>query len=187
MGYRDYLAELLEPLGLYDLSEGAGAAELELVGDELDRIFLMLEQLEAEMTPLTASEYGLLSYEDLFPYKPSFITHEDRRRAVMALMRVRNGCFTIENLNNTVSGCGINTLVKESSKPMTLEVSFPDNWGIPEEMAELRKRIESILPCHLAVEYVYRYSCWELIMAVADTWGDVEASCENWKELEILR
>lgn len=187
MGYRDFLAELLEPLGIYDLTSGAGAAELELIGEKLDEIFSELAELEEEILPLTAGDYGLLSYESLFPYRTVFTSSEDRRRAVMALMRIRNGCFTPETIAATIAGCGVNAQVRESEKAMTVEVSFPDNWGIPEGIEALKERVESILPCHLAIEYVYLYSDWGRIMEAAGTWQQIEALCPTWKELEILR
>lgn len=187
LGYRDYLAELLRPLGLYDLENGVGAAELEVVGEKMDEVFSELELLERELLPVTAESYGILSYEELFPYRAAYITDEDRRRAVMALMRIRKGCFTLERLGDTLKGCGINAVAKESEKPLTVEVSFPDNWGIPDGIDELKERVESILPCHLAVEYVYLYADWQGIMELAGTWAELEAKCGSWKELEILR
>lgn len=187
LGYRDYLAELLQPLGIYDLENGVGAAELEAVGEKMDEVFSELELLERELLPVTAESYGLLSYEGLFPYRAAYITSEDRNRAVMALMRIRNGCFTVEQLGDTLKGCGINAIAEESDKALTVEVSFPDNWGIPEGIDELKERVESILPCHLAVEYVYLYAKWQEIMEIAGTWAEIEALCSSWKELEILR
>lgn len=186
MGYYDYLRALLEPLGAYDLLEGAGAAELRLLGDELDGVFQSLEELGRELLPLTASAYGLEIYEKLLRTPPAYITEEDRRRAVTALLRIRNGCFTQKMLSDNLAGCGINAEVSESGEPMTIQVSFPDNMGIPEGMDSLRERIESILPCHLAIKYAFNYSSWERIMARLPTWGDMERSCGSWRELEIL-
>lgn len=186
MGYYDYLKALLEPLGAYDLSEGAGAAELKLLGAELDRVFQSLEELGNELLPLTASGYGLEAYEKLLRTPPAYITQEDRRRAVTALLMIRIGCFTQATLSDNLAGCGINARVSESAEPMTVQVSFPDNMGIPEGMDSLRERIESILPCHLEIQYVFNYSSWERIMARLSTWGDVERLCRSWRELEIL-
>lgn len=85
MGYRDYLAGLLQPLGIYDLESGVGAAELEAVGEKMDEVFSELELLERELLPVTAESYGLLSYEGLFPYRAAYITSEDRYRAVRSV------------------------------------------------------------------------------------------------------
>ena len=185
LGYFDYLSRLLEPLGIYDLKNGAGASELMLEGGELDRIYDVLEELGREVIPLTAEGYGLLNYERLLPYRPSFITAEDRQRAVTALLRIRGGCFTVSALCDTLSGCGINAVVAESETPMTVEVSFPDNKGIPDGIEELKKRIEQILPCHLGIEYKFRYSSWSTLMALLPDWNTLEACCPTWRELEI--
>lgn len=187
MGYYDYLKGLLEPLGIYDLESFAGAAELKSIGTQLDEVFAALEEFGREVIPLTASGYGLEDIEALFPYRPSFLTMEDRRRAVVALLRIRNGYFTVDALCDTLSGCGINAVVTESETPMCVEVAFPDNLGIPDGIDKLKQRIEQILPCHLEVSYRYIYSAWGDIMAVISSWKSLQELCASWKSLEIFR
>jgi hypothetical protein len=187
MGYYNYLCGLLEPLGLYDLENGAGAAELSGIGAELDRVFDVLEEHGREVISLTANGYGLENLEALFPYRPSYVTMEDRRRAVTALLRIRNGYFTLEALCDTLGGCGINAAVCESDAPMTVEVSFPDNLGIPDDIVRLKQKIEQILPCHLGVVYRYIYAEWGEIMANISSWQNLQESCGSWKELEIYK
>lgn len=185
LGYFNYFKELLAPLGIYDLESGAGKSELELIGCELDRIYDALEEFGREAVPLTAESYGLLNYEELFPYMPSYITTQDRQRAATALLRIRNGCFTASALCDTLRGCGINAVVAESEKHMTVVVSFPDNRGIPDGIDALKQRIEQILPCHLDIEYHYNYSVWNELMKLLPDWKALEAKCPTWRELEI--
>lgn len=187
MGYYDYLKGLLEPLGIYDLENHAGASELKGIGAQLDEVFDGLEEFGREVLPLTASGYGLSDIEELFPYRPSFITMEDRRRAVMALLRIRNGCFTVDALCDTLSGCGINAVVTERETPMSVEVTFPDNLGIPDEIDKLKQRIEQILPCHLEVNYRYIYATWGDIMAGISSWKSLQELCGSWKALETFK
>lgn len=186
MGYYDYLRGLLEPLGIYDLDEGAGAVELGVIGAELDGIFDRLEEFGDEVIPLTASGYGLANFEALFPYRPSYITMEDRRRAVTALLRIRNGYFTVAALCDTLGGCGIKAVVSECETPMTVEVTFPDNRGIPDDNDRLKQKIEQILPCHLAVNYRYIYAAWSDIIAGISSWKSLQELCGSWKMLEIF-
>jgi hypothetical protein len=185
VGYYEYLAGLLAPLGIYELNEGAGADELRAIGAQMDRLFAEFEEFGRELMPLTANAYGLSGFETLFPYKPAYITTEDRKRAVMALLRIRNGYFTLEAMCDTIRGCGINAIVAEGREPMTAVVTFPDNWGIPEGFERIRYRIEQILPCHLAIVYDFLYSSWSLIQEGIHTWRELEELCQCWRELEV--
>lgn len=184
MGYFNYLKRLLEPTGLYDLVSGVGAAELEVIGGELDEVFEELEELVREALPLTAVGYGISFYERLLPYRPSYITEKDAQRALTALLRIRGGCFTQALLQSTLSGCGLTAEVTESERAQTVYVSFPQNRGIPEDFEKLKRKAEEILPFHLAVEYKFIYALWRELMEAFRTWGSIEARGLCWKELE---
>ena len=184
MGYYEYLRGLLEPLGIYDLDYGVGGAELHALGLEFDGIFETLELFGREVLPVTAEDFGLESLEELFPYRPSFITPNDRRRAIMALLRIRNGYFTVDALCDTLSGCGIDAKVAESGLPMTVDVFFPSNRGIPEGIEQIQQRIEQILPCHLAVRYCYTYCVWRELMQYLGSWRRLMDQCVSWRQLE---
>ena len=184
MGYSDFLKELLRPTGLYDLDEGAGAAELEVYGAQLDALFLELEELGTECLPVTASDYGLRLYEQLLPFRPAYITVKDERRALGALLRIRGGCFSHEQLQDTLAGCGLTAVVRESAAGQTVIVSFPQNRGIPEDFDKLKRRVEEILPCQLAVEYEFIYTAWGELMTQLVTWGAFQEKGLSWKDTE---
>ena len=184
MDYAKELKELLRPLGIYDVSEGAGAAELDAIGAQLTDVWTFLEQAERESTPMTAEDGGLAAWEHLLPFTPAWLTTADRRRAIAALLRIGGGSFTPAAVNDTVAGCGIRAVVEETGTPMTVQVSFPYNRGEPDDFDALRWRIEQILPCHLAVNYVFIYVTWEELEAIFPTWAAAEAAVSNWREIE---
>lgn len=176
---------MLLPLGIYDLDEGLGAEEIKVIGRQLDEIFEALEELGRESVTAQAESYGLTNYENLLPYTPAYITTEDERRALLALLRIRGGCFTLDMLQDTLSGCGIAASISESNNKLTVGVSFPENRGIPDGFDKLRKRIEEIVPCHLAIEYLFTYSTWQELMIRLPNWTAIENNTRNWRELEI--
>jgi hypothetical protein len=180
------LKQILEPLGIYDLENGAGAVELEVIGKQMNEIFAGMEILAAEAIPLNASGFGLERYEAALPYRPSYITVADRRRAIMALLRIRNGCFTQELLQDTISGCGIEATIEESNIAQTAKISFPQYRGIPGNFEALKKRIEQIVPCHLSVEYRFIYSTWQELMSILSDWSYAGAGRHSWHDIEIL-
>lgn len=185
MGYSEYLKELLRPLRLYVLDEGYGAAELEWEGAALDQCGDGLAEIEREAFLHLAESYGLESYEELLPYRPASETVEERRAAIMALLRIDGGSFTVAALNDTLRGCGVAAVVREGDEAMTVEVSFPGVRGLPENLAELQKRTEQILPCHLKVEYCYQFITWEQLERWFSTWESIEAKALDWEHLEM--
>ena len=186
MDYAYELKNLLRPLGIYDLDSGAGASELECIGGELDRIFSMLETAEQNANPLTAAVSGLQPWEALLPFAPASLTANDRRQAIAALLRIDGCSFTPDGLNRTIAGCGIRAVVRETAVPMTVEVSFPENRGVPEGFEELKVRLEQILPCHLEVEYAFAFCLWRELEGLFAAWKKLEAAALSWEELQRL-
>ena len=184
MDYAEELRELLRPLGIYDVDSGISGAELGAVGGELTDIWTALEAAECEALPVTAESAGLSAWEALLPFVPHWLTTADRRRAISALLQIDGASFTAAALNKTVAGCGIRAVVEETNVPMTVQVSFPYNRGVPDDFDELRWRIEQILPCHLNVTYYFIYATWEELEAIFATWADAEDTVENWREIE---
>lgn len=184
MGYAEYLKDLLRPLRLYELDSGAGGAELDCVGAALDGVCAELERALDEGIVASAWDAGLSAYEGILPFVPSYITAEDRRRAVEALLRIDMQSFTCNDLNDTISGCGIRAHVEETDTAQTVLVSFPFNRGVPDGFDELRSRIEQILPCHLGVEYYFDRILWWQVEEWFVSWAELEARCPTWDALE---
>ena len=179
------MKHLLLPLGIYELEEGLGAEEISVIGRQLDEIFDALEELGRESVTAQAESYGLWNFEALLPYTPAYITTEDERRALLALLRIRGGCFTPAMLADTLSGCGIAAEIAEADAALTVNISFPQNKGIPEGFEGLKRRIEEIIPCHLTAVYLFAYSNWQMLMNALLSFAAVEANAKSWRELEI--
>lgn len=184
MGYAEYLKDLLRPLRLYELDSGAGCAELECVGAALDGACAQLEKVLGEGIVASARDAGLGAYEGILPFVPSYITAEDRRRAVEALLRIDMRSFTCADLNGTIAGCGIRARVEETDTPQTVRVSFPFNRGVLDGFEEIRVRIEQILPCHLGVEYAFERLLWGEVEDWFLSWAQLEERCASWDEWE---
>ena len=181
MAHEQNLVELLRPLGVYDLRDGAvNRGELGVYGKGLDEGGALLEALFREGMLPTAEGFGLERVEKLLPYRPVSETVEDRRRALAALLRIGGDSFTLSAINDTLSGCGINAIAAEGTRPGYVEVYFPDVGGIPEGFAALREIVEEILPCHLEITYVFWYNNWATLAQRVATWGGAEATGKSW-------
>lgn len=184
MDYARELKNLLRTLGIYDVENGIGAAELDGIGKVFNDILGILEQGERESNPLTAEDIGLAVWEELLPFVPAYLTKADRQRAIAALMQIDDASFTAAALNQTLSGCGIRAKVEETEEPMTVAVSFPFNRGRPDNAEDIQKRIEEILPCHLAVKYLFLFATWAELMALFASWAEIERGAYTWHMLE---
>lgn len=153
MGYCDYMKKLLKPLGVYDLSAGSyNEAELQVLGNALDDCCDEVEAMEQECVVPTAEDYGLDMYESILP--DTFRgTVQERRNAIIAMISMSNLFPTVELMNRALLGCGIEATVSETGESFQVLVSFPETYDGDEDLDLLKKRIESILPCHLEIIY----------------------------------
>jgi hypothetical protein len=184
MGYGEHLRELLRPLGIYDLTSGAGGGELTAAGAAMDDLGAALELTERESILPTAEDGGLSAYEAVLPYTPEYLTLADRRRAIMALLRIDGGSFTVSALCDTLAGCGLRAVAEETDAASTVRVYFPYNRGVPGNFDALKTRIQAILPCHLAVEYSIVYLTWAELETAFASWSALSAACGSWDALE---
>lgn len=183
--YETYLRALLEPLGIYNLSEGTiNRAELAALGSGMDAVSDQLGQTECEAVIATAQEQGLTRRECLFLRRPAAETPEERRAAIAALLQIDGDSLTPAAINLTLRGCGIKAWALEMGDGL-LRVVFPEVAGIPTEFKQIQKIILDILPCHLEVEFYFRYLTWEECERAEYTWGIVETAEYTWESFQL--
>ena len=183
--YEAYLKELLSPLGIYALGAGSvSGAELYALGEELDAVSEALETAEREALTATAEDEGLDRREALFARRPAASSAEDRRAAVAALLQIDGDSLTPGAIDATLRGCGIRARALEMGDRQ-LRVIFPEVAGVPEDFDQIRKIILDILPCHLGVEFYFRYLTWQECEAAGYTWAQVEAAEHTWESFQL--
>lgn len=186
MGYCDHLKELLRPLGIYDLTEGSlSASELEALGQGLDGAEAAVDYAEREGSLPTAQGEGLDRWESLFASAPVHYSTQLRREAIAALLRIGEDSFTLAAINDTISGCGIRALAQEKNRFGYIRVIFPDIVGIPEGFERIRTIILDIIPCHLEVEFYFRYLTWAECHAHGYTWAFVQQQEHTWHSFQL--
>lgn len=181
MGYVQFLRDLLAPLGVYNLESGSfSGAEIEALGAALDEHWTAAQALQRESIPMTAEGLGLQRWESLFPHRAAADTAAARRISVGGFLSVSGDSFTIDALSRCLAACGVRCRVSETDTYGTVEIRFPEVMGEPENLDAIRRIVEEILPCHLAVEYVLHWCTWG--DAAHLTWGDVEGW--SWDQLQ---
>ena len=179
------LRDLLQPLGVYDLSAPFNGGELDVQGEVLDGIMAWLEEIQRESSLTTAEDWGLEYIAKLFARRPVATQPRKLAAALAALLRIGGDSFTLAAINDTIAGCGIPAVVKELGKG-SVSVSFPGVAGEPENFEELKKIIEDILPAHLLITYNFWYVTWEELERRISSWQEIEERSLDWEGLETL-
>jgi hypothetical protein len=183
--YEAYLRALLEPLWVYDLTEGSvSGAELAALGTGLDGVSGQLDQVEREALTATAEDQGLQRREALFARRSAATTAEERRAAIAALLQIDGDSLTPDAIDRTLRGCGIRAKALEMGDGK-LRVIFPEVAGIPAEFDQIEKIILDILPCHLEIEFYFRYLTWVECEEAGYTWEAVEAAEHTWESFQL--
>ncbi len=185
MGYSAYLRQLLSPLGVYDLGgKSISGRELDTLGAALDRAADRLEKVERESLLVTAEDAGLSRREALFTRRPAAVTAAERRAALAALFQIDGDSLTQQAMDRAIRGCGIRAETREVDTGH-VRVVFPEVGGVPPEFPQIREIILELLPCHLEVEFYFRYLKWEECEAAGMTWAVVEAAGHTWESFEL--
>ena len=186
MSYGDYLKALLRPLGLYALEGSLNGAELESYGGQLDVCGDSLEETAREMNLVTAQDLGLNRYLSLLKYKPVTQSTEELRAALAALLRIGTGSFTIDAINDNLTGCGVEAVVAETDEKYVVEVTFPHLQLNQDSLDQMMKVIEEIVPCHLQINYCYWSTEWHYFSDNSLTWGAVSDNTNTWLAVMLL-
>ena len=147
MKHARYLRDLLRPLGVYDLNAPFNGGELDVQGEQLDKIMAWLEEIQE--------------------------------------VRIGGDSFTLDAINDTITGCGVPAVVKEVGKEQ-VSVSFPGVAGEPDNFQELKKLIEDILPAHLGIEYNFWFLTWQELEDNFPNWQSIQGRELSWTQLETF-
>jgi hypothetical protein len=186
MSFGQILRDLLTPLGVYRWEGAYQWAELQCEGMALDGVADELARIHREMNLATAQEEGLAGIQTLLGIDPGGRDMEERRLALAALLRIGGDSFTLSAMNDTLRGCGISARVEETGDPLHLVVSFPGIGGIPEDFDRMQAIIETILPCHVWVEYRLSAITWDAFQSQFRDWDSLEGDKITWTDLEDM-
>ena len=176
MTYYDYLCRLLEPMRVYRTERGTlSGGELYAAGKALDKADGAMEYAEQEGLLQTAEGEGLARREKLFSRCPVSVSTALRREAIAALARINADSFTLD---------AIVLAAEETEKKGSVKVWFPNTVGVPDEFSQVESIILDIIPCHLLVEFYFRYLTWLECERVGFTWQSVEDAHHTWESFE---
>lgn len=185
MKHAQCMRDLLRPLGIYRLDAPFNGGELDVQGEELDKVMAWLEEVQRENSLTTAEDWGLENIARLFVRRPVADQPRKLAAALAALLRIGGDCFTLTDINNTISGCGIKAVAQEKEQFGYIRIVFPEVAGIPEGFEQIRDIILDIIPCHLDVEFYFRYLTWAECEAFGYTWAIIHEREYTWHGFEL--
>ena len=185
MKHAECLRDLLRPLGVYDLNAPFNGGELDVQGEQLDKLMDWLEEVQRESSLAAAEGWGVENVARLFLRRPVAAEPRKLAAALAALLRISGDSFTLKAINDTITGCGVPARVKELGKQW-VSVSFPGVAGEPKNFEELKKIIEDILPAHLGIEYDFWYLTWVELEGNFHSWQEIEDPKLSWAQLETF-
>ena len=184
MGCGNYLKDMLRPMGVYSLSEGYSAGELEAIGAALDGAHAAADSLKTEGIPKTAEKSGLVMWENLFPIISFGETAEKRRMAVWELIRTDDASCTVQALEGQLSACGIPGKITPTQERFVIKLHFTSGRGEPTE--EMINAALAILPAHIYTEFSRDCLTWDRLEELYPTWDEFDACGYNAGELMAL-
>lgn len=179
------LRELLRPLGVYNLEAVFNGGELDAQGEALDNIMAWLEEVWRESSLASAESWGLEKIASLLIRRPVAADPGKMAAALAALLRIGGDSFTLEAINDTITGCGIPAVAEERGRGQ-VAVSFPGVAGEPAGFQELKKIIEDILPVHVGIEYDFWFLTWIELEGNFSSWQAIEEMDLSWEQLETF-
>ena len=115
--------------------------------------------------------------------RPAAVTPEERRAAIAALLQIDGDSLTPEAIDRTIRGCGIWAQAIEMGTNR-VRVVFPGTAGVPAEFEQIEKIVLDILPCHLDVEFYFRFLTWAECHAHQYSWSIVQGKNYTWYEFQ---
>lgn len=171
-------------LGFYDLDSNT------LVRGEMRayqygiQVFLeLIDELSGSWWPLDCTAARLEQWEELLKLPPRpRATLEQRRRTVLALLRLGNDQRTPAGALELLEAAGILGTIQEDYENQRLVVTVERFGEEYDSIYQCMERARQLLPAHLEIEFEFGGPDWNEWEAAADTWADFDAADLTWQQ-----
>ena len=177
------LRDLLSPLGVYRWEGSFQWGELCSAGAALDAAAAELAEIQREMDLTRAQDAGLQSWCSLLGRDFGPRSTEELRAILAAVLRIHGDRFTTAAAADALRGCGTAVELEEGGDGLSLTLCFPQLTGPGEDWRTLADFLETVLPCHLYLQYRFRSITWQTLEESWPTWAALEAGVQRWEQL----
>lgn len=162
---------MLYPLGVYNLQNGYGAAELEALGNAFDNADTELGEI---LSNVNWSEEYLKKVEELLPIVNFGNNNDERISAVKTLLNINDLDNDKCSLEKQLAACGLAADIAETDEKFVVELHFKNIRGELNDREE--KVCRAIMPAHLILNFVCLGITWNRIEELYPTWNDFDAA-----------
>ena len=177
-----YKPDLMRYLPHYYVSSTIMKAIQDAYAEELGQVYYFLNDfLKQFLTPTTAT-WGLAFWEQELGLKTDISkSYEERREIIMARLRGIGtvGKNVLISAASAFSGGDVDVI--EYPAEHRFVVKFIGTLGVAKNMASFIDMVEDMKPAHLAYEFEYTYTWWNMLKEI--TWA--QAGLGTWDDLRV--
>lgn len=157
------MTALLDPLRLYDLSEGSHIfRELQAYAAGLELFRQRLERCRDDLFLATCSLERLARWEELLDLPVARSGEASRREMAAVKLSLGEGDFTPEGIRRSLLAAGLEAALQEEFSRRLIRVTDARIIGGYQTLDEVKQQVRRMLPAHLEVEFDIGILTWEM-------------------------
>ena len=157
------MTALLDPLRLYDLSEGSHVfRELQAYAAGLELFRQRLERCRDDLFLATCSLERLARWEELLDLPVARSGEASRREMAAVKLSLGEGDFTPEGIRRSLLAAGLEAALQEEFSRRLIRVTDARIIGGYQTLDEVKQQVRRMLPAHLEVEFDIGILTWEM-------------------------
>ena len=157
------MTALLDPLRLYDLSEGSHIfRELQAYAAGLELFRQRLERCRDDLFLATCSLERLARWEELLDLPVARSGEASRREMAAVKLSLGEGDFTPEGIRRSLLAAGLEAALQEEFSRRLIRVTDALIIGGYQTLDEVKQQVRRMLPAHLEVEFDIGILTWEM-------------------------
>lgn len=157
------MTALLDPLRLYDLSEGSHIfRELQAYAAGLELFRQRLKRCRDDLFLATCSLERLARWEELLDLPVARSGEASRRKMAAVKLSLGEGDFTPEGIRRSLLASGLEAALQEEFSRRLIRVTDARIIGGYQTLDEVKQQVRRMLPAHLEVEFDIGILTWEM-------------------------
>lgn len=182
------MTKKLLPTGLYSIDEnGSIAKELKTYSAGLDSKDDELDIIIREAFVLSAEDYGLSMWEELFGAVQSDAQVQQRREMIKGRLRLSDDCFTPSGVEEIVRSLGIKSFtITENPSLFLVIIDLSGESYTKARRKWIKDQLEELLPAHLEIVVLFGNASWDVIDNLKLTANDMDAKQYMWDDIDTL-
>ena len=152
---------------------------------EFSHLFADIEELLKELRIETSEKLLYLWERSVGLQENPPLSLAERRSRVLARLRQLDATTPARVKAVAESYARGEVELTEDFANYSVTVQFVNRYGKPENMEGLSKQLQSIMPAHIVVNFLYLYRTWDTVLHAGKAWEEIYDSGYVWEDLMI--